>query len=112
MATDSKIDSTRALWYGIAFSFAFVMLIWVSGAYWLEPAAFADRKPGIVMWYHWQLSEPTLWTKLSGLDLVPDLARADRQAPLFEWPASGKHRGTGRQRIFHNPASAADSPVV
>lgn len=65
MATDSKIDSTRALWYGIAFSFAFVMLIWVSGAYWLEPAAFADRKPGIVMWYHWQLSEPTLWTKLS-----------------------------------------------
>jgi hypothetical protein len=64
-ATDNKIDSSKALWYGIAFSFAFVFLIWASGAYWLDPGAFADPKPGIKMWYHWQLSEPTIWTKIS-----------------------------------------------
>jgi len=60
-----KIDGSKALWYGIAFSFTFVVLIWVSGVYWLEPAAFADPKPGVAMWYHWQLSEPTVWTKIS-----------------------------------------------
>ena len=41
------------------------MLIWVTGVYWLEPAAFADPKPGVVMWYHWQLAEPSVWTKIS-----------------------------------------------
>ena len=62
---DGNIHSSKVLWYGIAFSLAFVVLIWVTGAYWLEPPTFADPKLGVAMWYHWQLSEPTIWTKVS-----------------------------------------------
>lgn len=65
MVTEGKIDSSKALWYGIVFSFAFPLLIWFTGALWLDPPAFADPKPGIKMWYHWQLAEPTVWTKIS-----------------------------------------------
>lgn len=65
MAESRGIDSTRALWGGIAFSAGFVLLIWGAGLLWLEPGTFADRKPDIFMWYLWQLSEPTVWTRAS-----------------------------------------------
>jgi hypothetical protein len=68
ITADKSISSTKALWFGIAFSFLFVGLIWLSGELWLDPPAFAERQRAAwfpVMWYHWQLAEPTFWTRAS-----------------------------------------------
>lgn len=59
-------DSNRAVWIGVAFSFAFVGLIWLTGELWLDPPPFAPRQDAAwfpVLWYHWQLAEPTFWTR-------------------------------------------------
>ena len=65
MSEQREINSTAALWVGIASSGIFVLLVWIAGSIWLDPGAFADRKPDIVMWYLWQLSEPTVWSRMS-----------------------------------------------
>jgi len=62
------MDSSRAVWLGVAFSFAFVALIWLTGELWLDPPPFAPRQEAAwfpIMWYHWQLEEPTFWTHAS-----------------------------------------------
>ncbi|MCP4001184.1 MAG: hypothetical protein GY727_09765 [Gammaproteobacteria bacterium] len=65
----TNIESSTALWWGIAFSFAFTGLIWLAGAYWMDPdrfSAFSPRKTAALipqMWYLWQLNEPTVWTR-------------------------------------------------
>ena len=62
------IESIRAVWLGILFSLAFVALIWLSGALWLDPPPFAPRQDAAwfpPLWYHWQLAEPTFWTRAS-----------------------------------------------
>jgi hypothetical protein len=66
--TDSTISVNRALWFGIAVSFGFVGLIWLTGELWLEPPPFAERQPAAIMpqmWYLWQLAEPSVWTRAS-----------------------------------------------
>ncbi len=70
MSMDSaqNLDSNRAVWLGVAFSLAFVALIWLAGELWLDPPPFAERKDAAwfpVLWYHWQLAEPTFWTRAS-----------------------------------------------
>ena len=68
-ATTTSISSTKALWFGLAFSFAFTGLIWFAGEYWMGSdryASFAPRSIASVfpqMWYLWQLGEPTFWTR-------------------------------------------------
>jgi hypothetical protein len=65
---DNPINANRALWFAIACSFAFVGLIWLTGELWLEPPPFAERQRGAIMpmmWYPWQLAEPTFWTRAS-----------------------------------------------
>ncbi len=66
--TDTAIDVSRALWFCIGISFAFVGLIWLTGELWLEPPPFAERQDGAFipgMWYLWQLAEPTFWSRAS-----------------------------------------------
>lgn len=74
MATDklaevTSINSTRALWFGIAFSLLFTGLIWIVGEYWMNPDRFEQFAPRRLaallpqMWYLWQLNEPTVWTR-------------------------------------------------
>ena len=68
-AETTNIESSKALWWGIAFSFAFTGLIWVVGEYVMDPdrfATFSPRKLAALipmMWYLWQLDEPTVWTR-------------------------------------------------
>jgi len=68
-AATTDIKSSKALWFGIAFSFAFTGLIWLAGEYWMDPdryAYFSPRKIAAVfpqVWYLWQLNEPTVWTR-------------------------------------------------
>ena len=88
--TQKSIPVNRALWFGIAMSFLFVGLIWLTGALWLRPPPFAGIQDGAIMprmWYLWQVAEPTFWTRASawtglcpapGHHLVPDLARGAR----------------------------------
>ncbi len=57
----ARLDSHRALWAGITFSLAFTALIWVTGAYWLEPRVLTPDRPGF--FYEWQLLEPTFWSR-------------------------------------------------
>ena len=67
-AANNTLNVNRALWLAIAFSFAFVGLIWLTGELWLEPPPFAERQRGAIMpmmWYPWQLAEPTFWTRAS-----------------------------------------------
>ncbi len=64
----TSISVTRALWFGIAASFAFTGLIWLTGELWLEIPLFAERQRGAIMpqmWYPWQRAEPTFWTRAS-----------------------------------------------
>lgn len=61
-----SFDSNRAVWFGVAFSLAFVGLIWLTGELWLDPPPFAPRQKAAwfpVMWYQWQLDAPTFWTR-------------------------------------------------
>jgi hypothetical protein len=58
----------RALWFGIAMSFGFVGLIWLTGELWLRPPPFAERQEAAIMsqmWYLWQLAEPTFGSRAS-----------------------------------------------
>ena len=67
-AANKPLNVNRALWLAIAFSFAFVGLIWLTGELWLEPPPFAARQRGAIMpmmWYPWQLAVPTVWTRAS-----------------------------------------------
>lgn len=63
------IESSKALWLGIAFSFTFTGLIWLAGEFWMDPNRFAQFSPRRLaallpqMWYLWQLNEPTVWTR-------------------------------------------------
>ena len=60
--------ATRALWFGIAFSFAFTGLIWLTGELWMEIPQYAERQRGAIMpqmWYLWQSAEPAAWTRVS-----------------------------------------------
>jgi len=59
--TESRHNSTVALWSGIIFSFAFTALIWYAGQHWLRPGSLTPERPGF--WYEWQLQEPTVWTR-------------------------------------------------
>lgn len=71
ISSATRFDSQRALWLGIAFSLLFTGLIWLAGTYWMDAdryARFAPRGIAAVlpkMWYHWQLGEPTFWTRAS-----------------------------------------------
>ncbi|MBT8422704.1 MAG: hypothetical protein KJP03_06275 [Gammaproteobacteria bacterium] len=66
-----KADNTsasRGLWFGLAASFGFTALIWITGSLWLNPPPFAETQLGAIMprmWYPWQLAEPTFWTRSS-----------------------------------------------
>ena len=57
----TSLDSSRALWAGILFSFVFTALIWYAGGHWLQPGALTPDRPGF--WYEWQLQEPTFWSR-------------------------------------------------
>jgi hypothetical protein len=63
------IESSKALWLGIAFSFTFTGLIWLAGEFWMDPNRFVQFSPRRLaallpqMWYLWQLNEPTVWTR-------------------------------------------------
>jgi hypothetical protein len=63
------IDSSKALWLGIAFSLLFTILIWLVGEFWMDPDRFAQFAPRRIaalipqMWYLWQLDEPNVWTR-------------------------------------------------
>jgi hypothetical protein len=64
----TRINVNRAMWFSIAFSFAFVGLIWLTGEYLLNPPAFAPEQEGAIvpgMWYLWQRAEPTFITRFS-----------------------------------------------
>ena len=68
-AETTGIESSKALWLGIIFSFAFTALIWLAGEFWMDPDRFAQFSPRKIaalipqMWYLWQLDEPTFWTR-------------------------------------------------
>ena len=70
-SSTTSINSTRALWWGLAFSLAFTLILWWAGIYWMDAdryATFAPRSDAAVltqMWYLWQLDEPTVWTRLT-----------------------------------------------
>ena len=65
----TSIESSKALWLGILFAFAFTGLIWFVGEFWMDPERFAEFSPRRLaamlpqMWYLWQLNEPTVWTR-------------------------------------------------
>ncbi len=62
----------RALAWGIAASFAFVGLIWLTGELWLQPPPFAEKQRGAIMpqmWYLWQRADPGFWTRASAWGL-------------------------------------------
>ncbi len=62
------IAVNTALWIGIAFSFAFTGLIWLTGELWLDIPPYAERQRAAIMpqmWYLWQSAEPTVWTRAS-----------------------------------------------
>lgn len=61
--TTRSQDSSTALWVGIAFSFAFTLLIWYAGQHWLAPAALTPDRPGF--WYEWQLAEPGIASRFT-----------------------------------------------
>ncbi len=44
-AETTNIESSKALWWGIAFSFAFTGLIWLVGEYGMDPGRFASFCP-------------------------------------------------------------------
>jgi hypothetical protein len=71
--TKSTNDSTKALWIGIIFSFAFTALIWATGPYLPQIEFLPDSGP---LWYYWQLPEATFWTRASawGLYLAHQIA--------------------------------------
>ena len=72
MDSAQHFDSNRAVWLGVAFSLAFVALIWLTGELWLDPPPFAERKDAAwlpVLWYYWQLAEPDFWTRFSAWSL-------------------------------------------
>lgn len=68
-AETTGIESSKALWLGIAFSFTFTGLIWLAGEFWMDPNRFVQFSPRRLaallpqMWYLWQLNEPTVWTR-------------------------------------------------
>lgn len=60
MARGSGLDSTWALWFGVAASAGFIWLIW----------ALSDRLATVdhlsdqgASWYYWTLPEPTFWSR-------------------------------------------------
>lgn len=67
----TQISSTRALWWGLAFSFVFTGVIWAAGEFWMNVdryASFSPRRVAAVfpqMWYLWQLDEPNFWTRFT-----------------------------------------------
>ena len=54
--------SKIALWAGIAFSFAFTLLIWLAGERLNAVSLLPDQG---AMWYYWKLPEPTFVTRLT-----------------------------------------------
>lgn len=61
-----NLTASRALWLGIAFSFGFTGLIWLTGALWLNPPPFAETQIAAIvprMWYPWQSAEPIFGTR-------------------------------------------------
>jgi len=70
--TPDTMTANRALWLGVAFSFLFTGLIWLTGELWLNPPPFAETQRGAIMpqlWYLWQLAEPSAWTRASAWTL-------------------------------------------
>jgi len=67
----TRINSTVALWFGIAFSAVFTFVIWGVGEFWMDPDRydlFAPRQEAAFfprMWYLWQLGEPTFFTRFT-----------------------------------------------
>jgi hypothetical protein len=61
-APGSRLDSTLALWLGIAFSFAFAGLIWLVEPL-LPPINFLPDQG--YSWYYWKLPEPTFWSRFT-----------------------------------------------
>lgn len=60
---NSSTKSARtALWGGIAFSFAFTLLIWWAGERLNSVPLLPDQG---ALWYYWKLPEPTLWSRLT-----------------------------------------------
>lgn len=56
----TEIDSNRAMWWGVAFSFAFTLLIWAVRP--LMPAVDFPPDQGAT-WYLWKLPDPNFWTR-------------------------------------------------
>ena len=56
----SVIDSNKALWAGIVFSFVFTAIIWFVRPFMSEVTFLPDEGPA---WYYWQLAEPTAITR-------------------------------------------------
>ncbi|MEM8485376.1 MAG: hypothetical protein AAF564_07485 [Bacteroidota bacterium] len=59
----STIDSNRAMWWGVGFSFAFTLLIWLVRP-WMPQIDFLPDQG--VQWYYWKLPDPDFWSRASG----------------------------------------------
>lgn len=59
----AAVNSNRAMWWGIGFSFAFTLLIWAVRPFMPQIDFLPDQG---VQWYYWKLPDPTFWTRASG----------------------------------------------
>jgi len=110
---NSSLSVSRALWFGIAASFAFVGLIWLSGELWMEVPAFAETQRGAIMpqmWYLWQRADPTFWSRTSAW-----LAYALHQVIIWYliWRAqSGDHKYSANLHWFNIAALATNAVFI
>lgn len=59
----SSIDSNRAMWWGVGFSFAFTLAIWALRPLMPQIDFLPDQG---VQWYFWKLPDPNFWTRATG----------------------------------------------
>ena len=62
---NTKINSAKALKIGIAASFFFTILIWVTDQFWFQDHTLLPKPEGIAFWYKWQLLEPSFMSRLT-----------------------------------------------
>lgn len=60
LTESSEINSNRAMWWGIGFSFVFTFLIWAARP--LMPTIEFPLDQG-VSWYLWKRPDPTFWSR-------------------------------------------------
>lgn len=113
MSSKTEISVSRALWFGIACSFAFVGLIWLTGELWLDVPQFAEKQRGAIMpqmWYLWQAAEPTFWSRASAW-----IAYALHQVIIWYliWRAqSGDHKYSANLHWFNIAALAVNAVFI